>query len=183
MLVLLLIFTALYNVALNGAIAPLLKYLPKDLDAEERRMQTISNDPSLVEKGEVRDEEIVGAVNTPKHPKPNMLTKFLKPHIYADYSTMRRLMPHEMLEEQDLDDVLVRDAYLPPSVWAELPRLVVPRDAAGISGPEVVASGKIVPITDAGATLNDKNKIVVDHDKMGELYFQEKTQRMRYDMA
>jgi calcium permeable stress-gated cation channel len=183
LLILLLVFTALYNVALNSAISPLLQYLPKDLNAEERLAREMtkgsSNDAALAEKG----EEPAPVILAPKHPKPNMITEFLKPHIYADYATMRRLMPDEMLEEQDLDDVLVRDAYLPPSVWADPMRLILPRDPAGISGPEVLACGKIIPITDAGATLNEKNKIVVDDEQMSELFFQEKTQRMRYEAA
>lgn len=197
LLILLLIVTALYHVALNSAISPLLKFLPKDLDAEERLARTMTTEtsanPAIAEKG----EEPVSAVDTPKepimeqdspilapkHPKPNMLTKFLKPHIYANYATMRRLMPHDILAEHELDDVLLRDAYLPPSVWAEVPRLIVPRDPAGISGPEVLESGKVVPITDAGATLDEKNKIVLDEEKMSELFFQDKTQRMRHEAA
>jgi len=89
-------------------------------------------------------------------------------------------MPNEITTDDDesASQVLSRDAYLPPSVWAEVPRLIIPRDPAGISGPEVIESGKIVPITDAGATLNEKNKIVCDDDKMAELYFKEKSQAM-----
>jgi calcium permeable stress-gated cation channel len=188
LLILLLIVTALYHVALNAAFAPLLKFLPKDLDAEERRASTLKEsavETPTADKGttETQEDAPLPIVLAPKHPKPNMLTKFLKPHIYADYATMRRLMPHDMLQEQDLDDVLIKDAYLPPSVWAELPRLIIPRDPAGISGPEVLESGKVVPITDAGATLNEKNKIVLDEERMGELFFQEKSQRMRYEAA
>jgi hypothetical protein len=192
LMIILLVVTALYHIALNSAIAPLLKYLPKDLGAEERHLRRLATGTSVgetttneeVEKNGVTDKPVGDSLlDAPKHPRPNMLTKFLKPHIYADYATMRRLMPTEMLEEQDMDDVLVRDAYLPPSTWAECPRLIVPRDPVGISGPEVLASGKVVPITDAGATLDEKNKIVVDDDKMGELFFQEKTQRMRHETA
>jgi len=191
LMIILLIFTALYNISLNSAMAPLLQFLPKDLDAEERRLRAITKTESNgEEKIANKDDPLteldrpITAVDTPSATKkPNMLTKFLKPHIYADYAYMRSLMPTEMLEEQEMDDVLVKDAYLPPSVWAEVPRLVIPRDPAGISGPEVLESGKVIPITDAGATLDEKNKIVVDDDKMGELFFESKTQRMRYDIA
>jgi hypothetical protein len=113
-----------------------------------------------------------------------MLTKFLKPHIYCDYATMRRLMPDVEVnpDEEEIDPSLAQDAYLAPSVWNVLPRLIVPRDPAGISGQEVRESGKVVPITDAGATLDEKNKMVLDNEKMHELYFKEKEQQMGYDL-
>ncbi|KAK5177136.1 phosphate metabolism protein 7, partial [Cryomyces antarcticus] len=43
LMIILLIFTALYHVSLNAAIDPLMKYLPKSLDAEERRLLDIEN--------------------------------------------------------------------------------------------------------------------------------------------
>lgn len=132
----------------------------------------------------------------PKKPKkPNFLTKFLKPHIYADYKTMRRLVPGLVAADDgtvvvdesavrhvvSVDGVLVRDAYLPPSVWDEVPRLIIPRDPAGVSGVEVRASGKVVPITDAGAVIDEKGHIVLDDEAMGELWFREKGQRMKFE--
>jgi hypothetical protein len=48
-----------------------------------------------------------------------------------------------------------------------------------MSSHEVRESGKVVPITDAGAMLDEKNKIIVDDDEMSHLYFAEKTHRMK----
>lgn len=190
LMILLIVATALYNISLNSALAPLLQFLPKDLDAEERRLRVIHKTESNGEDVSTKDKDPIAELDRPitavdaptTTKKPNFITKFIKPQLYADYAHQRQLMPTEMLEEQEMDDVIVKDAYLPPSVWAEVPRLVIPRDPAGISGPEVLESGKVVPITDAGATLDEKNKIILDDDKMSELFFETKTQRMRYDM-
>jgi hypothetical protein len=182
LMILLLVFTALYHISLNAALSPLLKYLPKTLHAEEMRVANAENaDYSNGKEGKEGLEPVDSVATAPRHPKPNMLAKFLKPHIYNDYATMRRLVPEHVTPHDEVDDSLVNVAYLPPSVWNEVPRLIVPRDAGGVSGHEVVESGRIVPITDAGATLNEKNNIVVDDSKMGELFFLEKQQRMKYE--
>jgi len=39
----------------------------------------------------------------------------LKPHIYNDYATMRRLVPEMIDEDDDVESDLVADAYLPPA--------------------------------------------------------------------
>ncbi|KAF2671970.1 DUF221-domain-containing protein [Microthyrium microscopicum] len=181
--ILLVIVTALYHISLNAALAPLLAYLPKSLDAEERLAANILHkNGSIDEKNDL--EGVDSTILAPKHPRPNMLTKFLKPHIYCDYATMRRLMPKTEVnpDEEEINPALANDAYLAPGVWNELPRLIVPRDPTGISGQEVRESGKVVPITDAGATLDEKNKMVLDNEKMHELYFKEKVQAMGYEL-
>jgi calcium permeable stress-gated cation channel len=181
LILLLVIFTALYHVSLNSALEPLIKYLPKTLDAEERQ--------SLLEAGAIDDGEsglkngeastAVRRATRPPHPKPNMLTKFLKPHIYNDYATMRRLVPSMVPDSDDIDEGLIRDAYLPPSVWDELPTLLVPRDQLGVSAQEVAHTSKITRITDTAAMLDDKNKIVVNDDAMSSAYFDEKPQKFK----
>ena len=170
-----LIFTALYNIALNSAIKPLIDYLPKSLAAEEQRL--LARDRN----GDIPDDQLKHSESTEKHAagpshqtsgttnslgpaphkKPNMITKFLKPHIYQDYATMRRLVPHQFAEIV-YDPKTERDAYYPPGVTSEVPLLWVPRDPAGVSTQEVRHSSKVIPITDEGAHLDEKNKIVWD---------------------
>jgi hypothetical protein len=188
MMILLLIFTALYNVGLNSALSPLINYLPKTLDSEEQmslleehnNSKHISNTGSDETKGESTLHQTDSA---PPHPKPNFLTKFLKPQIYNDYATMRRLVPSTMSDDHAQDEefmeMMIRDAYLPPSVWAEIPQLVIPHDEMGISAQEVRDTRKVIPITDEGATLNEKNKIIVNDDVMSAIYFEDKALRMK----
>jgi calcium permeable stress-gated cation channel len=193
LMIVLLIFTALYHVSLNAALGPLTKYLPKTLDVEERRSllegeadhEDIKDaqDPTLPhEKGDDRIDHPapVDPTSAAPHKKPNFLTKFLHPGVYNDYQTMRRLVPQLINPTEDIEDeVLINDAYLPPAVWTDLPQLVVPRDDGGVSAQEVRDSSKVVSITNQGAYLNEKNKIIVDDDFMSTIYFEDKAYRMK----
>jgi hypothetical protein len=179
--ILLLVFTALYNIGLSKAVGPLMDALPKDLYVVEERIQAHSKGESIDDAKTENGEPSIAPTSTAK--EPNMFTKWLKPHIYADYEHMRRIMPHSISSTNETNDVLLSDAYLPPSVWSELPRLVVPRDPIGFSGPEVLESGKVIPITDAGATLDEKNKMIVDDEVMSDLYFNEKDQLMKAELS
>ena len=86
MMILCLIFTVLYHGSLNTALKPLIDYLPKSLEAEERRL--LEEDKLADEKGVHQTSELGAA----PHKKPNMITKFLRPDIYTDYATMNRKM-------------------------------------------------------------------------------------------
>jgi hypothetical protein len=162
LMVALLIFTALFHLSLNAALDPLLYNLPKSLEAEEESMR------GLMEQGvdsHEAGEEKNGAVATHNapHKKPNFLSKFMKPHIYSDYATLRQLVPHGLVDADNLyDEAVVENAYFPPAVVSETPLLWIPRDPAGISAQEVAHTSKVIPITDEGCTFDEKNKLVWD---------------------
>lgn len=154
------VFTALYHFSMNSALDPLLYTLPKTLETEEEsiRLEAANNsDDANKEKGS-------DVTSTPApHPKPNFIAKFFKPHIFADYPTLRRLVPHDLLDVDNLYEQSVADnAYFPPSVTSETPLLWIPRDAAGVSAQEIRDTSKVIQITDEGASLDEKNKIVWD---------------------
>lgn len=91
------------------------------------------------------------------------MTKFLKPWLYADYEFMRALVPnHEY--NFGVTEELEANAYFPPSINSQPPLLWIPRDRAGVSAQEVAITGKVIPITDEGCELNEKNKLVWDQD-------------------
>jgi calcium permeable stress-gated cation channel len=165
-MVIFLIFTILYHFSLNSALDPLLYSLPKSLEAEEESLVgaleagTHNGSEDIKEKnsGEV-------STSTPNAPvkKPNMFSKFFAPHIYSDYATLRQLVPHTLLDVNNMyEDAIAENAYYPPSVTAELPLLWIPKDEAGISAQEMQHTGKILPITDEGVTLDGKNKLLWD---------------------
>lgn len=56
------------------------------------------------------------------------------------------------------------DAYYPPAVASPTPLLWIPRDPAGVSAQEIAHTSKVIPITDEGCELNDKNRLVWDQD-------------------
>lgn len=106
--------------------------------------------------------------------KANLFTKFLKPWIYADYYTMRQLVPqHEY--NFGVTEELEQNAYFPPSINAQPPLLWIPRDRAGVSAQEVMHTGKVIPITDEGCELNEKNKLHWDQDGARPPVWEEKT--------
>ena len=168
------IFTVLYHFSLNSALDPLLYTLPKSLESEEEAIRTelsmatqsktasSSRDPSeSKEKYNTSNGEV--ALPAAPHQRPNFIAKFFKPHIFADYSTLRRLVPHGSFDIDTLYQKEVADnAYFPPSVTSETPLLWIPKDDAGVSAQEVMHTARVIPITDEGCTLDEKNKLLWD---------------------
>lgn len=170
LMIVFLIFTALYHISLNAALDPLLYNLPKSLEAEEESFRFAATEDLHTPDADAKSNEKAAelAVTTPApHKKPNFISKFLAPHIYADYATLRRLVPqHNLVNIEDLyEEAVAENAYYPPSVTAETPLLWIPRDEAGISRQEVAHSGKVISITDEGCTLNEKNKLAWDAEE------------------
>lgn len=76
---------------------------------------------------------------------------------------MRELVPrHEF--NFGVTEQLEGEAYFPPAITSQPPLLWIPRDQAGVSAQEVAQTGKVIPITDEGCELNEKNKLVWDQD-------------------
>lgn len=164
LMIIFLIFTALYQVSLNAALKPLLQYLPKSLEAEERSL--LSEEHGSAHGGGAanhteKSTASASDVHATSGKKPGLLTKFLRPDVYNDYRTMRRLVPHDFADIHYEPEV-ARDAYLNPAITSTPPLLWIPRDQAGVSRQEVRDTGKVIAITDVGAHLDEKNKIVWD---------------------
>jgi calcium permeable stress-gated cation channel len=180
LMILFLVFTALYQVSLNSALEPLINYLPKSIDAEERRLLALEHGD--VENGEhngvagkeggIAEAHAANGELPAPHKKPNFFMKWLRPDIYNDYATMRRLVPkdiHIQVAPQDEDN-----AYFNPAVTSSTPLLWIPRDTMGISKQEIRDTKPIIPITDEGAYLDDKSKVVWDAQDGRPPIYQEK---------
>ena len=156
-----LIVSVLFHLAMNSALNPLLYNLPRSLQVEE---ESFHPDPR-VNNGDnslpPSNEKILETKLAPApHKKPNMLTKFLKPHIYADYATLRRLVPHDLVNPDNLyNEEIESEAYYPPTVKKDTPLLWIPRDNLGISRQEVMDTPRVIPITDEGAFMDDDGKV------------------------
>lgn len=178
LMVVLLIASILFHISLSNAVSPLLNSIPKSLEVEEEHLMALENGAQLnggSHNAEV-DEKTGNVVSTSNgatssgtttlpapHKKPNMITKFLRPDIYSDYQTLRRLVPRDFATIAYAPEV-ERDAYYNPAVSSAAPLLWIPRDAMGISRQEVAHTNPVIPMTDEGATLDDKGKIVWDPD-------------------
>ncbi len=180
LMIMMLIFTALYQIALNSALDPLLAYLPKSMDAEERRLleeeraEERHRDPQNghdQEKGDGHRSAQKDLGPAP-HKKPNMITKFLRPDKYTDYATMRRMVPKNVeIRYSEFDE---DNAYFHPAITNLTPLLWVPRDPVGVSRQECAQSSEVIPMTDEGAYLDDKNKIIWDAEDGRPPIYQEK---------
>ena len=168
----------LYHISLNSAITPLLHYLPRSLDAEEasllEEMESAMSPATTTGTNGFNGEKTAHNVK-PNHPahlppaphkKPNFFTKFLRPDVYTDYATCRRLVPHDA-PDVNYDPLIERDAYYHPAISSTAPLLWIPRDQMGISRQEVAHTGKILPITDEGAGFDEKGKLYWDREMDG----------------
>lgn len=171
LMIIFLIFTVLYHMSLNAAMSPLLNYLPKSLDAEERRLRALDETAGLPEGDQYADgaakegSHANGAaasheVGPAPHKKPNFFVKWLRPDIYTDYQTMRRLVPKEIAVHYSNE--IEETAFYNPAIKSDVPLLWIPKDPVGISKQEIAETSKVIPITDEGAFLDEKNKICWD---------------------
>ncbi|KAA8893826.1 hypothetical protein FN846DRAFT_474368 [Sphaerosporella brunnea] len=181
--VMFLIFTILFHITLDNAVAPLLKFLPKNLQVEEEALlslenghpepknTTISERPVIAEGSDGKnmpsavDADGDGHADIPLDPdgdgelgiaetKPGMIARFLHPERYESYQHMRKRIP------QDYPEIIYtpeteRDAYFQPSITAKPIPLWIPRDAGGVSRQEVAHTSVHHPISDHGAIITD----------------------------
>lgn len=164
-MIILIVFTAIFQLALNAALRPLLLYLPKSLIAEERNlleMETGENGKSAHHEGDTHHHGSGNGIPPAPHKKPSLITKFLRPDKYNDYRTMRRLVPRHHHDFTYTDEV-ARRAYLPPSVRSRQPEIWIPHDPIGVSTEEVHEMSKYMRATDQGAYLDEKNRLEWDH--------------------
>lgn len=183
-----LVFIVLFHFSLNSAIDPLLMYLPKSLQVEEESLLALedgkttgdhmgdkkglhatANDRLAGDSTDTDGKDLPAA----PHKKPNFITKFLYPHKYTDYHTLRRLVPRSFAEIEYAPEV-ERDAFYHPAISSPTPILWIPRDEMGVSRQECRHSSKVIPMTDEGAGFDEKGKMVWDHETARPPIYQEK---------
>lgn len=189
LMVIFLVFTVLFHLSLNSALNPLLYNLPLTLLADEESSRLLDPEKGTNADGNAAthlDLDGDGVVDpteasvhhareagkaTGKH--GNVLTRFLKPWIHADYAALRKLVPRSMSIEPYSDEVAA-NAYHPPSVTSATPLLWIPTDAAGVSKQEVAHTSRVIPITDEGCELDAKGKLNWDNEKSRPPVWEEK---------
>lgn len=149
-MVLFLIGNVLAHVSLNEALTPLNTFLPRSLDVEEELLQ---------EKEDAQAE--VNEINEQRRSRVLALWNWFHPNMYKDFAAMRRKVRRNIAEVSYTEEEM-RTAYFEPSVASPVPTLWIPRDKWGFSRHECLETDSVIQITDEGAHLNDKNKIVWD---------------------
>lgn len=177
LMIIYLVFTVLLHVSINNAIDPLLYNLPRTLAEEEAAR---SRNGGALENGEkdAHDKENTSNGSSPQatsEKKVGRFAKFLKPWQYCDYEAMRKLVPQHGADAYgSYAEEVERDAYYPPSVTSATPLLWIPEDPLGISKEEIRDTSKVIPITDEGCTLTDKNKLEWDTETVRPPVWEEK---------
>ena len=183
--VIFIIFIALFHISLNAAIDPLLLYLPKSLEMEEDSLLELENgETGNGTKNGTKETQITTKASNETgsghdllppapHKKPNIITKWLRPDIYTDYETLRRLVPRGFAEIEYSEEI-ERHAYYHPSIASPTPLLWIPRDTMGVSQQECRHTSKVIPITDEQANFDEKNNIVWNQEDARPPIYEEK---------
>ncbi|PFH62151.1 hypothetical protein XA68_14820 [Ophiocordyceps unilateralis] len=96
---------------------------------------------------------------------PSFLAKWLHPEEYEDFIALRRMIPPDSLPNIEYPDDHKYCDYLPPETWLPKPTLWIPRDEARVSRQEVAHTRKFTPISDIGASLDEKGHIYTCFDQ------------------
>ncbi|EHK24284.1 uncharacterized protein TRIVIDRAFT_219740 [Trichoderma virens Gv29-8] len=95
---------------------------------------------------------------------PGFLARWLHPEEHEDFVALRKMIPTEDRPPISYTDGDKYATYQPPELWMPKPILWIPRDEARVSRQEVAHTRLSTPISDLGATLNEKGRISVDLD-------------------
>ncbi|TID06605.1 Uncharacterized protein CH35J_000509 [Colletotrichum higginsianum] len=183
LMIVFLIFSVLFHLTMNSVLDPLMYTLPRTLQVEEESLSAEIEGMDRKDSGRGVSEEQNGDSSNLFKKIPNIkkfspggeentvekggniVTRFLKPWIFADYITLRQLVPHDAATIDEMYPGAIQDnAYYPPSVSSLPPLLWIPEDSAGVSKYEIAQTSKIIPITDEGCQLDEKNKLVWDSE-------------------
>ncbi|KAL4882249.1 hypothetical protein BJY04DRAFT_50877 [Aspergillus karnatakaensis] len=146
-MVLFTILTILAHLSLNEALAPLNTFLPRTLDVEEELQQA-------------KEEELALLQTTPRG-RWSSAFKWFHPNLYRDFAALRRKVRRDHVEIKYSDEER-RNAYFEPCITSRMPTIWIPRDKWGVSRWEVEGTDDRIPITDEGAHLDEKGKIIWD---------------------
>lgn len=171
------IFTVIFHISLIQAMRPLLNFLPKNLETEEQPLLSHSTEPeSGPSKNGHEAPAADGAADAEKglhksasadhapHHDANPVLKFFQPYKYADYATLRQLVPHDFVDVAYPAEV-ERQAYYHPAISSTAPLLWIPRDEGGVSKQEVAHTSQVIPITDEDAYISEEGKITWNEEK------------------
>ncbi|KAJ5688862.1 hypothetical protein N7462_003254 [Penicillium macrosclerotiorum] len=139
--------TVLAHLSLNEALEPLNSFLPRSLDVEEEL---------LMEK-----EDAVAEINDNRRSRFLAFWSWFHPNVYQDFAAIRRKV-RKNVTAVNYSEEEMRTAYFEPCIASSTPTVWIPRDRWGFSRHEVLETDPVISITDEGAHLNEKNKIVWD---------------------
>ncbi|KAF2271120.1 DUF221-domain-containing protein [Lojkania enalia] len=176
MTAILFIVTVLYNAAMNRYLAPLEKYLPVDLTAEEADDSEQTPLLDSAEQGEALHPTASHIRRAAQHVPRRVLdpmSRFFQPHIFASHNALRAWLKEGDFDEEDVpqyteDDV--QKAYLNPALTSPTPVAWMPRDWMGVSRTEIAeCEGKGLRASDQGAWIDERGRVKWKEEDFGEV--------------
>lgn len=183
-----LIFTILFQITINKIFNPLLYGISRSLAAEETAFRERGANAAAIDEKQIgtngasngtnghdaNGQDANGAGSSASNGKlvakvtenesVGRIARFFKPWQYADYHHLRQLVPADAGEEYQYDQKTEAEAYWDPAVTKPADTIWLPEDQAGVSKQEIAHTNSIIPTTDEGCTLDEKNKIVWDEE-------------------
>lgn len=99
-----------------------------------------------------------------KNGEPGFLQRFFHPEEHEDFVALRKLIPKDSLPNIVYPENSKYCDYTAPDLWMPKPTLWIPSDEARVSKQEVVHTRLYTPISDKGATLDERGRVVVDFE-------------------
>lgn len=183
LMIVFLVFCAVYHALFNNAIEPMIRYLPRSKQEEEARLvqaeqgntSKSTDGDTLAEKdgmspnrkgdlpasGYGNGSHSTDTFEPPPLRKKNPLTKFLAKSLLRD--THKDLVNNDFAKIQYSEET-EKEAYYDPAVVRQTPLIWMPRDDAGVSREEVAHTSKVTPATDEAAFFDDKGKMHWDQE-------------------
>lgn len=163
LMVVFLVFTALYHALMRHALLPLTRYLPTSTSADAQlelfnHSSTHSYDASKTDSApSLLPPTESGKMGTRKS---SLLSKLFNPARFASHSTVHALIPSfPPPQYTPWED---EHAYYNPAITSPKPVIWIVRDDFGISQNEVRESGKVVNISDELARFGEKAQVIWD---------------------
>jgi hypothetical protein len=170
LMIIFLVFTALYHAMMRNALRPMAMYLPNSLDGNAQLSMFDHSDIHSYDSSNSAlppsDAPATGSkVSSRKAP---LFSKIFDPRKWASHSSVRSLVPNYPVPHYELDEIV--DAYYNPAITSPAPRLWIVRDEMGISAQEVRDSRATVgagfEISDGFAQFNEKGKVTWDVQRL-----------------
>jgi hypothetical protein len=161
LMVIFLVFTAIYHAAMRHALLPLTRYLPSSLDGDAQL--------ALFSHADIHAYNATTAAGVPPSewtPTPSkklsttkttLLTRIFSPQNFVSHQSVRSLVPP--YTPPTYTDPEILQAYYNPAITTERPKIWIVRDELGISRQECVDSGKVVDASDEWAGFDGKGKV------------------------
>lgn len=94
---------------------------------------------------------------------PSFMAKWLHPEEYEDFVAIRKQIPPECASDEvnEIPDDYKQCNYTPPDLWMPKPMIWIPQDDAYVSRQEVAQTKEFTPISDQGAVLDAKGRVIV----------------------